>query len=128
MPVIVRREDWDEWFSPGELEDRSFQRITAPYAPEEISALEVSPLVNSARVDDSRCCDPAGAVPASCSFTEDHVYAVMEVLGVRHERHGPHLPGKLRARIDPDGHESCGRVLNIMLAIGVTCIRINILK
>jgi putative SOS response-associated peptidase YedK len=62
MPVIVRREDWDEWMSPGELAEQSFQRITTPYAPEEMSALEVSPLVNSGRVDDPRCCEPAGSV------------------------------------------------------------------
>jgi len=58
MPVIVRREDWEEWFSPGELADRSFQRITTPYRAEEMSAVAVSPLVNSARVDDPRCCQP----------------------------------------------------------------------
>lgn len=47
---------------PGELADQSFQRITSPYLAEEMSALEVSPLVNSGRVDDPRCCEPAGAV------------------------------------------------------------------
>jgi len=55
MPVIVRREDWEEWFSPGELGDHAFQRITAPYRAEEMSALAVSPLVNSARANDPRC-------------------------------------------------------------------------
>lgn len=62
MPVIVRREDWDEWFSPDPLSDASFRRITTPYAPEEMAALEVSPLVNSGRVDDARCCEPLGSV------------------------------------------------------------------
>jgi len=62
MPVIVRREDWEEWFSPDPLSDASFQRITTPYAPEEMSALEVSSMVNSGRVDDPRCCEPAGSV------------------------------------------------------------------
>jgi len=57
MPVIVPHEDWDEWFSPGELAAESFLRITTPYEAEEMSALPVSPLVNSARVD-----DPYGAV------------------------------------------------------------------
>jgi len=63
MPVIVRREDWEEWMVPGELEDRSFQRITTPYAPDEMSAVEVSPLVNTGRVDDARCCEPADSAP-----------------------------------------------------------------
>jgi putative SOS response-associated peptidase YedK len=60
MPVIVRPEDWNEWMLPGELEDQSFQRITTPYFAQEMSALEVSPLVNSAGIDDPRCCEPGG--------------------------------------------------------------------
>jgi len=46
MPVIVRHDDWEEWFSPGELAAESFLRITTPYRAEERSALAVSPLVN----------------------------------------------------------------------------------
>ena len=58
MPVIIKREDWDEWFVPGDLADESFKRITAPYAADEMMVLAVSPLVNSARVDDARCIEP----------------------------------------------------------------------
>ncbi len=58
MPVIVRRDDWAEWFFQRELADESFQRITAPYLAEEMSALAVSPLVNNAKFDDPRCCEP----------------------------------------------------------------------
>jgi putative SOS response-associated peptidase YedK len=57
MPVIVRREDWEEWFSPGELADDVFQRIITPYKAEEMSALAVSSVVNSAKIDDVRCCN-----------------------------------------------------------------------
>jgi putative SOS response-associated peptidase YedK len=57
MPVIVRQEDWEEWFSPHALADETFQRITFPYAAEEMSALAVSSIVNNARVDDFRCCE-----------------------------------------------------------------------
>ena len=56
MPVIIRPEEWDEWLAPNPLADDSFQRITTPYPANEITALEVSPLVNSARLDDPRCC------------------------------------------------------------------------
>ncbi len=63
MPVIVRREDWEEWFSPGELGDQGFERITTPYSAEEMSALAVSPLVNSGRVDDRRCCEAGDVAP-----------------------------------------------------------------
>ena len=63
MPVIVRREDWEEWFAPGELADRSFLRITTPYGPEEMSMFEVAPLVNSAAVDEPRCCEPVTGQP-----------------------------------------------------------------
>jgi putative SOS response-associated peptidase YedK len=58
MPVIVGRENWDEWFADGDLEDAAFLRITAPYAADEMKAVEVSSIVNSARVDDARCCEP----------------------------------------------------------------------
>lgn len=60
MPVIVRPEDWHEWYSAGELAEGSFQRITTPYPAGEMSARAVSPLVNSARIDSPACCDPAG--------------------------------------------------------------------
>jgi putative SOS response-associated peptidase YedK len=43
--VIVPHEDWDLWFSPGELAAESFLRITTPYPGDEMSALVVSPLV-----------------------------------------------------------------------------------
>jgi hypothetical protein len=58
MPVIVRQENWEQWFSDGELSDDIFQRITAPYSADEMSALAVSNFVNSARVDDARCVEP----------------------------------------------------------------------
>jgi len=57
MPVIVSREDREMWFSPGELAAQSFLRITTPYEAEGMSVV-VSTLVNSARVDDPRCCLP----------------------------------------------------------------------
>jgi len=65
MPVIVRREDWSDWLSPAALADPGFQRIITPYAPGEMIALPVSPLVNSAKIDDPRCCEPADAPPPS---------------------------------------------------------------
>ncbi len=61
MPVIVRAEDWAEWLSPAELGGGSFERITTPYDAGEMSAVAVSPLVNSGRIDDARCCEPAGS-------------------------------------------------------------------
>jgi len=67
MPVIVSREDWVEWFSPGELAERSFQRIMAPYRPDAMFVAAVSPLVNSARIDDPGCCE-AEHPPAQQTF------------------------------------------------------------
>jgi len=54
MPVIIRSEDWDEWLCTGEIEEQSIARITTPYLTQEMNALAVSPLVNSARFDDAR--------------------------------------------------------------------------
>jgi putative SOS response-associated peptidase YedK len=48
MPVIVRRADWEEWLSPGELDAESFGRIMTPYAAGEMAVTEVSALVNRA--------------------------------------------------------------------------------
>jgi putative SOS response-associated peptidase YedK len=64
MPVIVRPEDWPEWYAPGDLAEASFERITTPYPPGEMSALAVSALVNSARTDSPACCEPAGSSPS----------------------------------------------------------------
>jgi len=84
MPVIVSREDWEEWFSPGELADRSFQRIIAPYRAEEMTSLAVSPLVNSARVDDPRCCLPGDSVmvePPKLEITRQQPRTDQQTLG-----------------------------------------------
>jgi len=43
------------------MADGSFQRMTAPYRAEEMSTLALSPLVNSARVDDPGCCRAAAS-------------------------------------------------------------------
>ena len=62
MPIILRKEYWEQWMEPGELNDERFQRFTAPFQPEQMFAREVSKVVNSARIDDAKCCEPV--VPA----------------------------------------------------------------
>jgi len=62
MPVIVRKEDWEEWLEPGELTDEAFTRFTAPHAAKEMHAVEVSLIVNSAREDSQKCIEPAQPV------------------------------------------------------------------
>jgi len=83
MPVIVRREDWDEWLSPHELAEPSFGRIMTPYAPEEMAAVSVSPLVNSARVDDPRCSEPSGAdeLPPRLKITRNPAADAQQTFG-----------------------------------------------
>jgi len=34
-----------------------------PYTVEEMATLEVSPIVNSAKIDDPRCCEPVDSAP-----------------------------------------------------------------
>jgi putative SOS response-associated peptidase YedK len=63
MPVIVLREDWPLWCADTGLPERNFQRITTPWPPGEMAALEVSPVVNSAKTDSPDCCAPAGSQP-----------------------------------------------------------------
>ncbi|HWB59455.1 MAG TPA: SOS response-associated peptidase family protein [Chthoniobacteraceae bacterium] len=65
MPVIVREEDWERWLEPGEFDEQTFTRLTAPYSAQELQAVEVSPLVNSARVDSPECCAPVSSASAT---------------------------------------------------------------
>jgi putative SOS response-associated peptidase YedK len=55
MPVIVRKEDWEQWLEPGELSDAVFTRLTAPYTAKEMQAVEVTQVVNSARENSAKC-------------------------------------------------------------------------
>ena len=84
MPVIVPREDWEEWFAPGELAAQSFLRITTPYRAEEMSVVEVSPLVNSGRIDDPRCCQPGESpeVPEKLKVTRREARPDQQTLGL----------------------------------------------
>ena len=60
--IAPRQKQWEPSFEP---ESQRKKRIgsTTPCRAEEMSALAVSPLVNSARVDDPRCCQPGASVP-----------------------------------------------------------------
>jgi len=49
--------DWDDGFTC-RVGRSGFQRISTPYRADEMAVVAVSPLVNSARVDDPRCCEP----------------------------------------------------------------------
>lgn len=44
MPVIIRKEDWEQWLEPGPLDDQAFQRLTAPYDPKAMTAREIDAL------------------------------------------------------------------------------------
>ena len=84
MPLIVSREDWEEWFSPGELAAQSFLRITIPYRAEGMSAVAVSPLVNNAQVDDPQCCEPvdlAPEIPEKLNITRPEPESDQQMLG-----------------------------------------------
>jgi hypothetical protein len=76
--VIIGREDWEECFSPGELAVQSFKRIMAPHGAKEMSVVAVSPLVNSAPVDDPRCCEPmeSAEVPEKLKITRRSFFPV----------------------------------------------------
>ena len=64
MPVIIRKEDWQEWFAPGDLSESTFKRITAPYDASSMNpALELSRFINTAKEDSARCIDPAPPMP-----------------------------------------------------------------
>jgi putative SOS response-associated peptidase YedK len=71
MPVIVRKEDWEQWLEPGELEDPVFARLTAPYSADEMQGVEVTPVVNSAREDSERCVEKVTDAATGSLFSQD---------------------------------------------------------
>ncbi len=54
MPVIVARNDYQSWLSPGPLPQATLDDILGPW-PGELEAYEVSELVNSVRHDEPGC-------------------------------------------------------------------------
>jgi hypothetical protein len=67
---------------PGDLSDQSFQRIVEPFAAEEMAAVEVSPLVNNARLDDERCCAPVDAGPLKMVLKDPVKQDDQQTLGI----------------------------------------------
>lgn len=49
MPVIIAREDEDEWLDPAETDIEPLERLLRPFPAEEMAARRVSPAVNNVR-------------------------------------------------------------------------------
>src|SRR5262249_18783522 len=64
MPVILGRADEEEWLDPEVHEQSVLQRMFNPCPSEWLTAVEVSPLVNSAKNNSPEVLEPAGAVEA----------------------------------------------------------------
>ncbi len=60
MPVILPREAHDRWLDPEPAEPATLQPLLAPYPAAEMEAYEVSPAVNSVKVDTPECIAPVG--------------------------------------------------------------------
>jgi len=57
MPVILAPEDVDTWLDP-DVPPEAAAQLCKPYPAEEMEAYEVSPIVNSAKVDSKECIEP----------------------------------------------------------------------
>lgn len=57
MPVILTRENWEDWMDPG-TDPQTLGPLLAPYAPPSLTAHPVSSLVNSPRNDRPACIEP----------------------------------------------------------------------
>jgi putative SOS response-associated peptidase YedK len=64
MPVIVKPEDYDLWLDTDVRRAELLQLLLCPYPHKEMSAYEVSPIVNSPSNDSPRCVESfAGGTP-----------------------------------------------------------------
>lgn len=67
MPVIVGRSDWDAWLDPEIHERDALQDLLKPCPNDWLSAVEVSPLVNSPKNNKPEVLRPVAAKTASTS-------------------------------------------------------------
>ncbi len=58
MPVILRREDEDEWLNPDITEPERLVPLLVPYPEIEMQAVRVSPAVNVPTRDDATLIQP----------------------------------------------------------------------
>ncbi len=58
MPVILLPSVYEQWLVPGEVDARRFEGLLLPYPAEEMTAFEVSTLVNSPANDLPACIEP----------------------------------------------------------------------
>ena len=65
MPVILGRADEEEWLDPEVREQSVLQRMFKPCPSEWLTAVEVSPLVNSAKNNGPEVLQLAGTVEVS---------------------------------------------------------------
>ena len=65
MPVILGTADEEEWFDPEVHEQSVLQRMFKPCPSEWLKAVEISPLVNSAKNNSAEVLQPASPVEVS---------------------------------------------------------------
>jgi putative SOS response-associated peptidase YedK len=58
MPVILNREDYDQWLSPDIQNPEMVQGLLRPYQEKAMEAFRVGPLVNNYRNQDAGCIEP----------------------------------------------------------------------
>jgi putative SOS response-associated peptidase YedK len=75
MPVILGRADEEEWLDPEVHEQSVLQRMFKPCPSEWLTAVEVSPLVNSAKNNGPDVLQPAGSIEAS-GVPQRHLFEV----------------------------------------------------
>ncbi len=58
MPVILRRDDYEQWLDPSEVQSSLLQPLLEPYPSSDMTAYPVSTLVNDPRNDLAECIVP----------------------------------------------------------------------
>ncbi len=63
MPVMLDAADFGRWLEPVEQDAAALAGLLRPYPSERMRGYAVGPCVNSPRIDDARCLEPATAPP-----------------------------------------------------------------
>jgi putative SOS response-associated peptidase YedK len=58
MPVILRKEDYDQWLDSKADDSTKLSELLKPYSSEEMTAFPISTLVNNARNESAQCIEP----------------------------------------------------------------------
>jgi len=58
MPVIVKRENYDQWLDPKNEDVEGLAKLLTQFPHEKMNAFPVSTMLNNPKFEDPRCIEP----------------------------------------------------------------------